>query len=103
MRSKGERNELKASFWRERMLELFRGAGDVSALKHQMGNILVSYNSQKTLICFAVGLFVLLSLSHVTKGSECGDLGKYIGATCSDSTSGGWGCQIRVGQYDGRW
>lgn len=48
-----------------------------------------SCNSQ-TLICFVVGLFVLLSLSHVTSGSECGDLAKYLGATCSDSTSGGW-------------
>jgi 3-mercaptopyruvate sulfurtransferase SseA len=67
--------------------------GGRSALKHQMGNTVGSYNSQKTMIFFVVGLFVLLSLAHVTKGSECGDLAKYLGATCSTSSSGGWDAQ----------
>ena len=53
-----------------------------------------SWNSQKTSICIVAGLFMLLSLAYVTQGSECGDLGKYVGVTCSTST--GWDAKAEL-------
>jgi thiosulfate/3-mercaptopyruvate sulfurtransferase len=77
-------------------MKLFQVAGELSALNHPMGSIMGSCNSQRALICIVAGLFMLLSLAHVTQGSECGDLGKYIGVTCSTSTSGGWDAQSEL-------
>lgn len=69
---------------------LFPRCGELSALNHPMGDIVDSSNSRKALICIVAGLIILLSLAHVMRGSECGDLGQYVGVTCSTSTSGGW-------------
>ena len=75
-------NELNDSFG-ELVLKLFRAVEELSALNNPIGNFFGSCNSRKTLICIVAGVFMLLSLAHVTQGSECGDLGKYVGVTCS--------------------
>ena len=75
-------NELNDSFG-ELVLKLFRAVEELSALNNPIGNFFGSCNSQKTLICIVAGVFMLLSLAHVTQGSECGDLGKYVGQRTS--------------------
>jgi thiosulfate/3-mercaptopyruvate sulfurtransferase len=86
-------NELNDSFG-ELVLKLFRAVEELSALNNPIGNFFGSYNSRKTLICIVAGVFMLLSLAHVTQGSECGDLGKYVGVTCSTST--GWDAKAEL-------
>ena len=78
----------------EWVLKLFRAVEELSALNNPIGNFFGSYNSRKTLICIVAGVFMLLSLAHVTQGSECGDLGKYVGVTCSTST--GWDAKAEL-------